>query len=83
MALVKLALVLAPRLHLGDDSNASGSSVGLLDYVGYIVCNRTNNKCNDGCVCCVYCVLHCLHNNIVRKVVKLLVLTLTEAVSLC
>ena len=56
MALVKLALVLAPRLHLGDDSHASGSSVGLLDYVGYIVCNRANNKCNDGCVCCVYCV---------------------------
>ena len=55
MALVRLALVLAPRLHLGDDSHASGSSVGLLDYVGYN--SIVNNKYNDGC-----CVVH------VRKV---------------
>ena len=42
-------------MHFGDDSHASGSSVGLLDYVGYN--SIVNNKYNDGC-----CVVH------VRKV---------------
>ena len=70
MALVRFALVLAPRLHLGDDSHASGSSVGLLDYVGYIVVEQTTNAMTDVCVLCVLVyVLHCLHTNIVRKVI--------------
>ena len=37
-------------MHFGDDSHASGSSVGLLDYVGYN--SIVNNKYNDGC--CVH-----------------------------
>ena len=47
------------QLHFGDDSYASGSSVGLLDYVGYN--GIVNNKYNDGCCVYLYIVLELLH----------------------